>query len=126
MSVRANCPRLGLVLLCSIVWLLVEGTTGGADLASTTNSAGSLTLDFGVFWPPRDPSAPVGSGTRALLNGQVVFRVENPSSTNAVLQLHLTLTRPSDEAAREFWNWEGWALRTRSAPDSKSTAKLSL
>jgi len=78
--------------------------TWAADAPSLPAKPTVQTLDFGVFWPPRDPSQPPTNGTQPLLEGRVVLRLERLSEGSPAIRLHLTLTRRSDEAARERWN----------------------
>jgi len=75
-----------------------------ADVAANKTSAITTNLDFGIFWPPIDPTAMASPNSRPLLTGHVSLRQETSSSTQAALRLEITIKRPADEAAREFWN----------------------
>jgi hypothetical protein len=89
--------------LCgALAW--VPGWAGAADVSSRTTQPTVRTLDFGVFWPPRDPSQQPTNGTQPLLDGQVVLWFEGLRETRPVIRLRVTLTRRSDAAARERWN----------------------
>ena len=61
-------------------------------------------MRFGVYWPPRDPAAATGAKTRALLDGLVTVRAQSLSATGWVASIRIVLSRPADEAGREFWN----------------------
>jgi len=89
--------------LCAVL-LWVPGCTWAADASSAVAQPGVRTLSFGVFWPPRDPSQPPTHDTEPLLDGRVVLRLESLSDGSSVIRLRVTLTRRSDEAARERWN----------------------
>ena len=64
----------------------------------------SQTVDFGVFWPPLDPTNPSRTKTRPLLNGRVNVCVRDIPDVGLVATIRIDLTRPSGEASREFWN----------------------
>jgi len=94
----ASCLKpLGLALICFHL------SGWGAD-GTTTPLPAAGPLDFALYWPPRDPAAPLPPASRALLQGCVAAQVENSPPAGWVLRIALTLTRPTDEAAREFWN----------------------
>lgn len=64
----------------------------------TTNFA------FKVFWPPQDPAEPADRPARPLLNGDLVLQSQGLSDGTQVMRLRIILSRPTDEAGREFWN----------------------
>ncbi len=75
-----------------------------AEASSPPAQAPVQALDFGVFWPPRDPSLPPPNDAPPLLDGSLVVRLEAGAGVQPIIRLHLTLTRRADEAARERWN----------------------
>jgi len=97
-----NMTWLASALCGALAW--VPGWAGAADVSSRTTQPTVRTLDFGVFWPPRDPSQQPTNGTQPLLDGQVVLWFEGLRETRPVIRLRVTLTRRSDAAARERWN----------------------
>lgn len=87
---------LGLFWICG--WPLV------ADSAAVATQAETNRLEFGIFWPPKAPSETRGPGVRPLLNGCLLIRSEHLSNHSLMAHLRIVLSRPSDEAGREFWN----------------------
>ncbi len=59
--------------------------------------AGTMQAEFGVYWPP-------DSRSKALLHGTVSAQTTNLDVNARLVKIVVTLTRPQDEAAREFWN----------------------
>jgi len=79
----------------------------GVRASNTVTNAppsGAAQLDFGIFWPPVDPSAASPPATKALLNGHLLVQPVQSSESSWKLQLRITIHRATDEAAREFWN----------------------
>ena len=71
--------------------------------------AGSEKLDhataaFGIYWPPQDPEEAHAASTKPLLRGTLTVNASEQPAGDTVLQLTVTLTRPSAEADREYWN----------------------
>lgn len=60
--------------------------------------------DFGVYWPPKDPEEAGAKSARALLQGSLNVASGESTDGSATLRLAVTLTRPSEEADREYWN----------------------
>jgi hypothetical protein len=87
-----------LVLLWICCWALAANAAEKATHTQTNR------LAFGVFWPPTAATNVPASGTKPLLNGVVVVRWEPSTDRSLVARLRIMLSRPSDEAAREFWN----------------------
>jgi hypothetical protein len=72
--------------------------------AESATQAGTNRLDFGLLWPPTsspDTSAPKA---KPLLNGCLAVCSERLADLSFVARLRIVLSRPSDEAGREFWN----------------------
>lgn len=70
---------------------------------------GSTRLDasthaFDIFWPPNPPESQSTAERPPLLRGDVSFRESAVQSGHRALEIAVTITRPSDEAARTFWN----------------------
>ncbi len=61
-------------------------------------------LDFGIYWPPRDPATPAPAKVRPLLQGSVVVTSENSSPEVLAVRLRVRVSRASDEAGRKSWN----------------------
>jgi hypothetical protein len=78
--------------------------TWAADEPADANQVAARSIDFGVFWPPKDPSTNPAPGTRPLLSGKLTLQAEHPSDGALATHLRVVLTRPSDEVARLFWN----------------------
>lgn len=75
-----------------------------ADIAANQTSEVATNLDFRIFWPPMDPAALSLPNQKPLLTGSVTLKAEKSISADPVLRLQITIKRPADEAAREFWN----------------------
>ena len=96
-----------ITLLIPVLWLLGpwrQGSACGADNAPRAAPSEAQSVRFGVYWPPQDPAAVRGTKTRALLDGLVTVRVPKLSATGWVASFRIILSRPADEAGREFWN----------------------
>jgi hypothetical protein len=91
-------PSLLLVLLWTCCWAWVAGAAEKVTQTETNR------LEFGVFWPPKAPSESPASGARPLLQGCMIVRPEHLSDGTLLVHLRILLSRPSDEAGREFWN----------------------
>ena len=87
-------------LLCLFLLALGWAAAGAAEVVPLP----PVTLDFPVFWPPRDPATPPPPAARPLLRGSVRAQLEETPATGWVMRITLTLTRSTDEAAREHWN----------------------
>ena len=91
-------PSLLLVLLWTCCWAWVAGAAEKVTQTETNR------LEFEVFWPPKAPSESPASGARPLLQGCMIVRPEHLSDGTLLVHLRILLSRPSDEAGREFWN----------------------
>jgi len=94
--------RLKKVLCLVVTW--TSGLCWSADLPAGTTAGEIKRLEFGVFWPPRDPAKTPAPQARPLLNGCVSIRPERSPDRIVAMHLTVTLSRPSEEAGREFWN----------------------
>jgi hypothetical protein len=54
-------------------------------------------VEFGVQWPPDAPG-------KSLLRGMVTAVTTNLATGACLAKITVTLTRPQDDASREFWN----------------------
>lgn len=64
------------------------------------------TCDFDIHWPPRDPQDSKPASKNPFLRGTLDLKTKQATPAGDELRLTLTLTRPSDEADRQFWNSE--------------------
>jgi hypothetical protein len=87
---------LWLIPLSVLSWVSAEWTKVAQAEPATQR------VEFGIFWPPADPSK--NPNTKALLEGCVTLRLQDSPHSDRVAHLRITLTRSSDEDAREFWN----------------------
>ncbi|HBN76019.1 MAG TPA: hypothetical protein DD473_09405 [Planctomycetaceae bacterium] len=62
------------------------------------------TNEFEIHWPPVEPTSEETKTKRPLLLGSVDIKEADADSEGLVLEIALTITRPSKEADREFWN----------------------
>ncbi|HUT88525.1 MAG TPA: hypothetical protein VMY37_03455 [Thermoguttaceae bacterium] len=62
------------------------------------------TAEFAIHWPLVDPVEAGPPNAKALLNGRLTVLPDKLDTADAQLRISLTLTRPDDEAHREFWN----------------------
>lgn len=79
----------------------------GCDRAQPVSQADDLrpaACDFGVYWPPKDPEEAQAKSAQALLKGTLNVIAEESPHGAATLRLAVILTRPSEEADREYWN----------------------
>lgn len=87
-----------------------RGDTGGKSRAPTIDAAapqsdlGAQALDFDVRWPLVDPADQKPPTTKVLLTGRLSVEPCKLDTPEARIRIRLTLTRPHDEAHREFWN----------------------
>lgn len=61
-------------------------------------------LDFGIFWPPKDPSEVPTTSNKVLLQGRLSVHMEPQPDHGLATHVRIVLTRPSDEASRASWN----------------------
>ena len=79
-----------------------EGPKPAIEVESPQPTA--QTLEFAIHWPLSDPVEAKPANTKALLNGQLAVLPDRLDTPDAQLRISLTLTRPDDDAHREFWN----------------------
>lgn len=108
--------------LAIAVMLVLLGTGGDDKMPAKTVSRPereATSLPFAIYWPLQDPLAESAPRGRPLLNGRLNVWLEDPDTDDARVVIGLTLTRPSDEESRAFWNKRllysefGWMSRVR-------------
>lgn len=62
------------------------------------------THDFDIYWPPIAPESQSTSGRIPLLRGDISLKELRTTRQSSSLEIVVTITRPSDEVARDFWN----------------------
>ncbi|MCX6904109.1 MAG: hypothetical protein NTW03_11675 [Verrucomicrobia bacterium] len=77
---------------------------GAAGVPSQATPVETNRVEFGLFWPPKDPTETLSPDAAPLLNGSLIVRLDALPDDGRVARLRVTLTRPSDEAGRERWN----------------------
>ncbi len=81
----------------------------GCDRAETLTAADSLNgaeCPFSIYWPPRDPQDNPPASAKPLLRGSVALDAKPAARGGAEVRLVVTVTRPSEETDRQFWNSE--------------------
>lgn len=79
----------------------------GCDRAETLTAADSLDgalCQFSIYWPPRDPQENPSESAKPLLRGSLALDAKETPSGAAEVRLLVTVTRPSEETDRQFWN----------------------
>ena len=94
--------RLNIVVCLVLAW--TGGLSWSTDLSAGTASSEITRHEFAVFWPPMDPGKTPSLQARPLLNGWVSIRPERSPDCIVAVHLRVTLSRPSEEAGRVFWN----------------------
>jgi hypothetical protein len=89
--------------LALCVQFLCVGCDRGETLAAVDSLDGAL-CPFDIYWPPRDPQADLPVSARPLLRGSLALDAKQTSRGGAEVGLVLTVTRPSEETDRQFWN----------------------
>lgn len=90
------------VLATQLLW-------AGCDRAATATAPQSLdgaACPFAIYWPPRDPQETPVASSKPLLRGQVTLDATEAEHGATEVGLVVRVTRPSDEADRQFWNSE--------------------
>ena len=59
---------------------------------------------FDIYWPPRDPQDAAPASAQPLLRGSLALEAKPAARGGAELRLVVTMTRPSEEVDRQFWN----------------------
>jgi hypothetical protein len=73
-------------------------------ICKLASAAETNQLDFALFWPPKTPFETPSLDGKPLLKGCVILRLEHLPDRSLVSRLRIMLSRPSDEAGRQFWN----------------------
>jgi hypothetical protein len=91
--------------------LLIAILTYGAGLgchqreaASTAPELHGELSDFRIYWPPQDPEQQTAKPPRPLLHGSLGLDATTTATGEASLKLVVAITRPAEEADRQFWN----------------------
>lgn len=84
--------------------LVVAPEVSAENAVTNTPPAGPAQFDFGIFWPPVDPSSTNSPTAKPLLLGQLKCQPEKSSESAWRLRLRVTICRATDEAARKHWN----------------------
>ncbi len=91
-------------LLLVAVMLFGCGSSQSAEVPQVDANAFSRKISFDVHWPLLNPEEKVARQKMALLQGQVTTRLVEATDGTLLLKIVVSLTRPSDEAHRQFWN----------------------
>ncbi len=95
----------GPLLLAVVLGAILPGRPIEAQAGETAGLRHSAhELAFGVFWPPQAPLPDQTQAAKPLLQGALRVAWEELPARACLARLTVTLTRPSDEAARESWN----------------------
>lgn len=62
------------------------------------------THTFDIYWPPQAPESKTTSGRTPLLRGAISVDESQTKDQSSSLRIAVTITRPSDEDARGYWN----------------------
>ncbi len=76
----------------------------GAEIPVSETNAFSQKVSFDIHWPLLNPEEKAATQKTALLRGQVTARLAEPAGEKLLLKIVVSLTRPSDETHRQFWN----------------------
>ena len=98
---RCVCRSFALMVLSAQCLLLGLGCASDPPAADPLAGAN---CDFEIHWPPRDPGETAKTTQRPLLVGQLAITETLTAADRSALQIRLTITRPSGEAEREYWN----------------------
>ena len=60
--------------------------------------------DFHIYWPPIAPKFKEPTNKRPLLHGNVSIKETTTATEDCTLEICVTITRPSTERHRQFWN----------------------
>lgn len=99
---RRRAIPLALVVVLSVLSV-------GCQRAETLTAAEDLdraVCVFDIYWPPRDPQEPAPASTKPLLRGTLALDTTPAARGATELRLVVRITRPSEEADRQFWNSE--------------------
>jgi hypothetical protein len=79
------------------------GCEGEGTLTAAENLDG-VSHAFDVYWPPRDPQEVTSVPVRPLLRGRLALEAKRAVGGGGEVWLAITITRPSEEIDRQFWN----------------------
>ncbi len=97
----------GLNSIVLVVALAAQAFSFGCRHSTTLTAADSLdgaVCPFSIYWPPRDPEESPPASTKPLLRGNVTVEATKAADGGSEVQFLVTITRPSEESDREFWN----------------------
>lgn len=101
--------KLGWRAVIFVVTLSLQLFCVGCRHAAIPNEADSLdgaVCPFSIYWPPRDPQETPAKSARPLLRGKLALDATPAADGRSGIGLVVTITRPSEERDREFWNSE--------------------
>ena len=90
-----------ITILAIYIAVAIVGCTDEPQLSEPLD--GSLQR-FEIHWPPVAPEVQTASRKPPLLRGAISIKETIRSKQARDLEFALTITRPSSEADREFWN----------------------
>ncbi len=96
-----------LFILCVQNLLFCFGCASESMKLDRLENSGPLNgaaCNFDIYWPPRDPDENRATAGQPLLHGIVTLKEHTAANGQSEVQLLLTITRPSEEADRQFWN----------------------
>lgn len=97
------------MLVLSLLVMTLQATLVGCEPAKKAAVAASLdraSCGFPIYWPPKDPHDDPPPATKPLLHGTLGVDTNQDDGNRTEIRLTVTLTRPSDERDRQFWNSE--------------------
>lgn len=96
-------------LIALALALGVQFLGAGCDRTEALTAADTLdgaVCPFNVYWPPRDPQENPPASAKPLLRGSLALDAKQTPDGGAEVRLVVTITRPSEETDRQFWNSE--------------------
>jgi len=96
-------------LMALALALGVEFLCVGCNHAETLVAADILNgavCPFNIYWPPRDPEENPPASAKPLLRGSLALNAKQTPLGAAEVRLEVTISRPSEEKDRQFWNSE--------------------
>jgi hypothetical protein len=84
--------------------LLVSAGCHRGETPAAVEKLDQATSRFDIYWPPRDPEEARAKSMPPLLNGTLAVDAKEQTQGGTEVRLAVTLTRPSAEADRRFWN----------------------
>jgi hypothetical protein len=93
---------------CWAVWIVAGCAAtigcGSQEAPRRGDILNNSTHPFDIFWPPIAPESSSGVGRQPLLRGDIAIRETPAGRSQRLLEIAVTITRPSDDDARNFWN----------------------